>query len=338
VRARAKSGPSADLRPEVAEALGSLERSLGEVAEWERVLTTAGATTAESAPADVVLRARVRPQLAEAPVEPVADADPVVEAEAPIVPLAAPSPRRARRRLVAAAPPPPPAVPPPLTMPELGDVDPVAPTPRPGDPTLDVSALSAAPVAGGAFPEPNLDLSGLQPADPMATWVETTSSPGRFGLTPEAARRRRNGRILSWAGAVLLVAAVAYLLIPDHSPDRPSLVPSDSTSTSTTERATTTTEFGSQFSVPTLPPTTAPTAPAVVPTTPTTARATAKKKSSSTATTRPPATTVPAPATTATTSPPPRPTTTTTLPPPTTTTTIPIQTCPTVPGQRPDDC
>jgi hypothetical protein len=304
LRARAKVGTPGSLRPEVADALSGLERSIGEVTDWEHQL--AGSEDPAGGPgpddtaggADVVLVARVVPG---APVVP----EPTGGSEAvEVPPVAPPSRRQGRAPLV--APPPPPAVPPPHEVSELG----IAP-PQPGSVVGDLAlgGLTAAEVAERDRPEPDLDLSGLRPAvdgDPLATWVETTASPHRFGPTPEEVRRRRNGRILSWAGAVLLVAAVAYLLIPDHSPARPTLVPDRTT---TTERATTTTApLGSQFSVPTLPSTTLPAVPATTPTT----AAPVKKK---------PTTTAPRPTTTTTA----RPTTTTTAR-PTTTTTAPTTT------------
>jgi hypothetical protein len=321
LRARAKAGTSSALRPEVADALNGLERSIGEVTDWEHLLSGAGEAGAAAPPAvdgpgasapDVVLVARVMPQGGDTATATVTDEAPEAATEAVEVPPLAPATRRRGRMPLVATPPPPPppSVPPPLDVNELGIG--ASGDALPADLALD--GLTAAERAAGDLREPNLDLSGFAPgvgADPMATWVETTSSPHRFGPDPEEVRRRRNGRILSWAGAVLLIAAVAYLLIPDHSPERPSLV-NDRTTSTTEEETTTTAQLGSQFSVPTLPPTTAP---VIIPTTPTTAKA-AKR---STPTTRAPVTTVPTTVPPPTTTQPP-PTTTTTRPPPTTTT------------------
>jgi hypothetical protein len=279
LRARAKTGAPDALRPEVASALGGLERSIGELTEWEHLLAgapgdeAAGGAVAPPTPADLVLLAHVTPGADEPAEEETADQSGL----------------------------------------DLG---------------LPASALAGA-VAAEPFVEPNLDLSPLfthegDEADGIGPIPETIVPSATYGPGGPDPRRRRNGRILSWAGAIILVAVAALWLLPSRGGSNN---PTTRDTTTTTPEPTTTRVTLGGATFPTLPTTTLPvtpsvTAPAVIPTTPTTARkATTKPKTTTTATTVAPTTTA-------------APTTTTTVRPTTTTTISPPITC--APGGEPD--
>ncbi len=243
LRARPLAASTSALRPEVLDALGGLERSIGEVTEWEHQLVEAGAVGATAPERGLVVRAGVTREEAAS--------------------------------------------------------------------DLDLSTL---------FDEDAFD------DDPLtnwtdADWTDEDAAERGFGPSEEMLRRRRNGRILSWSGAIVLVALAAFLLLPDHTTTHPLVRETTTTVTSATQAPAPL--DGSRFptiptTVPAVPVTSAPTTSGAVATGTTRARAT---------TTTVDLSTTPPPTTTPSTTPP----TTTTTTPPTTTTTMPPTTTPTIP-------
>jgi hypothetical protein len=252
------------IRPEVLEAIDQLETSLGDVARWEQLLSG-------------------KPDLGEQPLA----TDPVA------APAPAPAPassrsswgRQAKPAAAAAA------------VAPIALVDPEDPTaPARFDLTFDSSGpglkVDLPPRPDGP---PPVDRDG-NPTDfaeeGSLLWQARTIDPPT-GQQPTVVdetvqQRRRNGRILSWAGVLVLVLGAALWLVPDRSgdPELPA-IESEETTTTTTRRV-----FAppvSQVTVPTTLPTTVPT---VTPTT---------KKASTTATTKKPTAVTTPPATTPTT-------------------------------------
>jgi hypothetical protein len=160
------------LPPEVAAAIGGLERSIEEVARWENLLASREAGLGGP---EAPLPAFVLP----AP----ADADHVGVAPAASRPTGAFA------------------------------LDPAMFTPafEPAEPVL-------------------LDPATLAVALPQQAGPAADAKDGDFLTDAEVARQRRNGRILSWAGAVILVVMAALWFLPDHTPARPKLV-DDTTTT-----------------------------------------------------------------------------------------------------------
>lgn len=218
-RIRAKARVNPRVRPEVADALGGLERSLVDVATWER------------------LQPSPIPEAGEEPLDGDDQGDdddlPELVDDIPVV-------------LDDGIPPPPGAdgVPPELRV----ALDPAV-QPGGGSPLLTEFVGEAA-------------LEELRPAPPVlpgaATIAQGTTQSEEEAA--EAQRRRRNGRVLTWAGVVVLVSVGAMLVFTRDSDDGTSqdelpavtqrstttfdtllLNPSDLTTTSTIEVTTTTT-------------------------------------------------------------------------------------------------
>ena len=221
-RLRARARVSGTVRPEVADAIGQVERSLGDVARWERVLADPEADAAAAPPAPFPV--------------PVAPGVPLVDDDLAFsIDQAQPSPL-----LAEFAPPGTEPAGPEVVLPAARTVTPPPPGPTPPAPPLD----------------------------------------------DDLARRRRNGRILSWAGVMILVGVAALWLIPDRSSDDgdDGDLPALEVTTSSTTRASL---------VPPIEPTTVPTtAPTVVVDTTAPApatTATTRSRSVTTTTTRAPA-------------------------------------------------
>jgi hypothetical protein len=254
IRARARGG-SSSIRPEVVDALGEVERSLTEVAKWEQML----AGRAEGGP---VIPALPEGYVALSTSE-LAQPEPEVE------------------EIEAAEPEPAPEVP---EIREIGLLDAVRDeaerepdaeaeeVDEDADERPDAAATADALVAP-LLAEFTAEDDAEEPADGSVLWAaRTVDSPDAEPTHELIRRRRRNARILSWAGALILVAGAALWLVPDRSSDDDELPAVDVTNTTQSDRQLLTDE---------LPSTTSTTSPAST-TTPTTT-ATTKKTTATTA-------------------------------------------------------
>jgi hypothetical protein len=301
IRARARGG-SSSIRPEVVDALGGVERSLSEVAKWEQML--AGRTEG-GVPALPEGYVGLSDEVLSPPAEPEAEPEPEV----------APEPDADQEPEVR----------------EIGLLDAVreaeeaeAEDDAEGDEPQDAAAAADALVAPllTQFPPQELPTDA---GDGSVLWAARTVETSPAEAEQLIAKRRRHARILSWAGALILVAGAALWLVPDRSSDDdgdqelPAVDVTDTTrsrsqildQTGTTETTTPTTQ----------PATTTPS------TTETTRRTTATTRRSTPTTQAPPTTqgnvlqppgpigSLPGPG-------PNRTVPTTTTPPPTTTTTV----------------
>lgn len=261
LRAKARVG-APRIRPEVAAALGDLERSLVDVATWER-LQPSPVTGAEVEVEEPLVA------------DDEGDDDEVPEAQIqiPLVPDIPPPPGAPGAGL---------GLPPELIVDLEPAVHPTTSAPvmgaeRTGDDDrllsrfVDEAALEGLRITGPVLPAAAIP-SGYSTAEAEAE-------------AEEAERRRRNGRVLSWAGVVLLVAMAALWLIPDRSGDPSDELPAVEEQTSTTDDDLLLDP--SELTTTTVATTTTTAAPVTVP--PTTKTTT--KKSTTTTTTKPATTT-----------------------------------------------
>jgi hypothetical protein len=219
IRARARGGTSC-IRPEVVDALGEVERSLTEVAKWEQMLAgrAEGGPVIPALPEGyIALSPDTLPPDAEdeaaAPEAP-ADDEPV---EIPIVPTGG---------LLAAV----------RAAEEGGEPD-DGDEGEDGEEPKDAAATADALVAP-LLTEFKSDDAEEEPADGSVLWAARQVEESAAQATDELiAKRRRNARILSWAGALVLVAGAALWLVPDRSnDDDDQLPPVDVTATTRSER------------------------------------------------------------------------------------------------------
>lgn len=192
VRARARLSKGG-VRPEVAEALGRMEASLGDVGRYERALTEGGAEDVPPA----------EPTELDVPV--VAPGD-----EPPAAPSAAPGADQ-------------PTLLPAFARGGEGAADAPGSAADADDGPVPIGGVAAAAPAAAAA-------TGAAAAAGGAAGAPAGAAPPAGGAPPDPdlealARRRRNGRILSWAGVVIAVAAAALWLIPqdDDDGDTPAL-------------------------------------------------------------------------------------------------------------------
>ncbi len=285
IRARARGG-TGTIRPEVVDALGELEKSLSEVAKWEQLL----AGRPDGGPVIPVLPEGYVGLSSEAFL-PTRDDEPFAKPE---------SERDAADKADHVL--------------DLLTIPVGRETVRQGAPSAAdrVDVPAAAPLLAEFHAAPPT----IAPADGSVLWAARTVDPATAPVEQVddgIGKRRRNARVLSWAGAVVLVAGAALWFVPDRSKDD-----ADDGQLPAVE-ITTTTRSSTQILTPdeTVTPSSEVTTPD---TTPATTRTTRK---ASTATTK---------ATTPATSPPTTPVTVApirTVPgPPTTDTTVPDTTVP----------
>jgi hypothetical protein len=279
IRARARGGTSG-IRPEVVDALGEVERSLTEVAKWEQMLAgrPEGGPVIPALPEGYV---GLSPDTLLPPAEPDADDEP--EADAAEDPIAIPvvheggildAVRAAEERG------------------EDGADDDAAEDEDEDEEPRDAAAAADALVAplltefkAGDAPE--------EPGDGSVLWaarqVEESAAQGTDELI---AKRRRNARILSWAGALVLVAGAALWLVPDRSgDDDDQLPPVDVTATTQRDRNLLTDE--TELTLPSTSSTKTTTASTTATTRKTTATTVRRSTPTTTPTTAPPATSSP---------------------------------------------
>jgi hypothetical protein len=273
IRARARGGTSG-IRPEVADALGGLERSLSEVAKWEQMLAGRpdGGPVVPALPEGYV-------GLSSESLEPpgIPDPDEIVDVLTDYAPSREGGLLEAARRGEEEASP----------VEDRGDEADAAP-----EEPDDAVEVPIAPLLT-EFEEVDDD-APTETTDGSVLWAARTVEPPSPAVEQSdqaIQRRRRNARVLSWMGAVVLVAGAALWLVPDRSSDddpEDELPAVDVTSTTRSSRSILDATGTSLAPVETTQVT-------VATTTPTTVR-------QSTATTRrPPATTTPtSPATTPT--------------------------------------
>lgn len=294
MRARTPTNP---VRPEVIDALDELERSLGDVARWEQLLTGKEPGPDWQRPTEPTTPRpkHLGPEHLAGSVD---DGDVGMDAVANDLQDA---------------------------IRELDDrIDEIRPDPRPvtfDDPAAGVPAVAAG-YELGQIPDRVPPVVAPVEVSPLLLQARTVD-PGRSRRTvsvdelEEVTKRRRNGRMLTATGLALLAGLGALFLLPDNDDDtpleQPEVVTTVSVPVSTTELLPVLPTFPSEevTTVPTaVPDTTATTKKATTPTT--------RKPATAPVTTQPPtASTLPTPGA-PTTQPPP--TTTTTLPPTTTTT------------------
>ena len=267
IRARARGGTS-NIRPEVADALGGVERSLSEVARWEQMLagrTEGGGPVVPALPEGYVGLAS---EELTSPADPVAEAPPeelaIEIAEDPEVR-------------------------------EVGILDAVRAAEEEEDEDLEEedaadeepkdAAAAADALVAPLLTEFRPEDAVPEDADASVLWAaRTVEEPA---ISEEViAKRRRHARILSWAGALILVAGAALWLVPDRSSDDDDELPAiDVTSTT---RPDTNLLDQTDTTVPTTA-TTPTTTPSTTETTRRTAT-TARRAPATTAATSPPAT------------------------------------------------
>ncbi len=195
IRARARGGTSG-IRPEVADALGGVERSLSEVAKWEQML----AGRAEGGPAVPALPEGYVGLSSESLAPPaIPDPDEIVDILTDHAPSREGGLLEAARRGEEE------------TSADQDADDEAAPVEVPIAPLLtEFQADEEAPA----------DDAPTEATDGSVLWAARTVEPPSTAVDQSdlaIRRRRRNARILSWAGAVVLIAGAALWLVPDRS-------------------------------------------------------------------------------------------------------------------------